>query len=151
MSTWTGVVTTVVAICVAEISFLQWRTNREKLRFDLYEKRFQIYLRVLAFSQQILVWDNREDQVALEEPFFAAYRESKFMFPPESRVFDLLTEFYERAREVMHSSEIRENLREMPQERRKLDARRLEDPHWFEAKFLDIENQMLRYLKFYSV
>jgi hypothetical protein len=151
MSIWIGVVTTVVAICVAWISFLQWKTNAQKLRLDLYEKRFQIYLRVLAFYQQIVVWEDREDQIASQQPFFTAFRESRFMFPPKSQVYELLKEFHQRAFFVVKFTETREKLRGMPQETMELANKRIEHVNWLLRSIDDIEKGMTPYLKFHNV
>lgn len=151
MSTWIGVVTTVVAICVAFISFLQWKTNARKLRLDLYEKRFQIYLRVLAFYQQIIVWENREHQIALQEPFIAAFRESLFMFPPKSRVYDLLSEFHQRAFFITKFTQMMEGLQGMNKERIEQSNKRTEHVNWLLGSMTEIEERMKPYLKFHSV
>jgi hypothetical protein len=151
MSTWIAIVTTLVAIWVAWINYFQWKTNREKLRLDLYEKRFQIYLRVLAFFQQIIVWEDREDQVALQEPFFAAFRESQFMFPSKSRVFDLLSEFHERSFFVVKFTEARKALDGMPREQRDLSHKRTENVNWLLESMGNIEKGMLPYLNFHEL
>ncbi len=151
MSTWIAIVTALVAIWVAWINFSQWKTNREKLRLDLYEKRFQIYLRVLAFYQQIVVWEDREDQVALQEPFFAAFRESQFMFPPKSRVFDLLSEFHQRSFFVVKFTVARKKLEGMPREQMDPFKTRTENVNWLLESMGKIEKAVMPYLSFHEL
>jgi hypothetical protein len=93
ISAISAVSTTIVAAYVAVISRRQWKINQEKLRFDLYNRRFEIYLTVLNFYQALALWDGSAEQIALEMPFLRAYRESMFLFPPKSGVYELLTEF----------------------------------------------------------
>jgi hypothetical protein len=97
ISAISAVSTTIVAGYVAVISRRQWKTNQEKLRFDLYDRRFEIYLAVLNFYQALVLWEGTEAQIALQMPFLRAYRESMFLFPPESGVYQLLTEFHSHA------------------------------------------------------
>jgi hypothetical protein len=115
ISAISAVSTTIVAVYVAVISRRQWKTNQEKLRFDLYDSRFEIYLTVLNFYQALALWDGSAEQIALQMPFLRAYQESMFLFPPESGVYQLLTEFqshaynitqYERFRSIWRSAGI---------------------------------------------
>jgi hypothetical protein len=47
-----GVLSTIVAACVAFIAWLQWRTAEEKVRLDLFDRRFAVYdeLRAAVWS-----------------------------------------------------------------------------------------------------
>jgi hypothetical protein len=92
--------TIVVAAYVAVISRRQWQTNHDKLRLDLYDRRFGIYLAVLDFYKALIVWKGTDAQVALKMPFLQAYRESTFIFPAKSGVYELLTEFQRHAHNI---------------------------------------------------
>ncbi len=95
----TAVATVIVAVYVARISRQQWRTNREKLGFDLYQRRFEIYLRVLDFHMAL--WQQDEPKLdVLHVPFMKAFWESKFLFPRESGVYDFLDEYNSRTARV---------------------------------------------------
>jgi hypothetical protein len=93
----TAAAATTVAAYVARISCLQWKNNQEKLRLDLYERRFAIYMHVLDFHRELLRWGDTEDQKSLEQPFTRAVRESKFLFPESSGVYEFLEEFSSHA------------------------------------------------------
>lgn len=87
-----------IAWYVALISKRQWQTNREKLRLDLYQRRFDIYRRVIDYQSALPHWLLLSDQeTAVYEPFQRALAEAKFMFPAESGVYELLSEFNEHA------------------------------------------------------
>jgi hypothetical protein len=83
----TSIVTAAIAVIVAIIAYQQWRVNREKLRLDLYNRRFDIYLRCLNLHEQLIGHGSPDEN--LLDPFFRAFRESRFMFP-DSGVQDLL-------------------------------------------------------------
>jgi hypothetical protein len=115
ISAISAVSTTTVAAYVAVISRRQWKTNQEKLRFDLYDRRFEIYLAVLNYYQALALWDGSVEQIALQMPFLRAYRESMFLFPPKSGVYEWLTDFqshaynitqYERFRSIWNNAGI---------------------------------------------
>jgi hypothetical protein len=69
-----------------------WRTSREKLRLDLYDRRFDIYSRALDFYHVLLPWDahpSEKSSHGLEESpqlreaqtaFIKASRASRFLF-----------------------------------------------------------------------
>ena len=95
----TAVATVIVAIYVGWISRQQSKTNQEKLRFDLYQRRFEIYLRVLDFH--FAIWQQDEPKLALlHVPFMKAFWESKFLFPEESGIYDFLDEYNLRTSRV---------------------------------------------------
>src|ERR1035441_11010452 len=72
----TAVATVIVAIYVGWISRQQSKTNQEKLRFDLYQRRFEIYLRVLDFH--FAIWQQDEPKLALlHVPFMKAFWRSE--------------------------------------------------------------------------
>jgi hypothetical protein len=90
----TSIVTAIIAVIVAIISSrqlkanqLQSETNREKLRLDLYNRRFEIYRSCLNLHEQLMGHGSQEEN--LLDPFFRAFRESRFMFP-DSGVHELL-------------------------------------------------------------
>src|SRR5208282_4349068 len=93
------VATVLVAAFVAAITWHQWRINREKLRLDLYQRRFEIYLRVLDFHMAL--WQQDEPKLdVLHVTFMKAFWESKFLFPSESGIYDFLDEYNLRTSRV---------------------------------------------------
>lgn len=101
------ILTTVfVAFATVVIAFAtlgQFLVNRSKLRLDLYNKRFAIYSNTLALFQEVLTFNpstaSEEELIKydlLEKDFIRSYRESQFLFEEESKVYQLLKEFFER-------------------------------------------------------
>jgi hypothetical protein len=96
--------TPTIALVVVLISFLQWRTNREKLRLDLYQKRFEIYSRLLDFSEALSKWRSLSeiDRQNFKNSFIKALNESSFLFPDKSGVHALLQKFGEDTQYIVN-------------------------------------------------
>ncbi len=67
----------ILSIFLAYIAFQQMATNRNKLRLDLYTKRFEVYLSVLKFYQE-LIENGSSKETHLD--FIAKKESAKFLF-----------------------------------------------------------------------
>lgn len=88
-----AVVPIIISFAVVFIAWAQYKTNKNKLRLDLYNRRFAVYDKTLAYYQAYYSGDS--DNEALRESvidFVRAYRESSFLFGRESSVYKALTE-----------------------------------------------------------
>lgn len=68
----------------------QTRVAKEKLRLDLYDRRFEIFSSIFDFYEAMISWEGTPDQIAARGRFFRAYQESAFLFTKESGITDLL-------------------------------------------------------------
>lgn len=71
---------------MALISYRQWRTANDKLRLDLYNRRFDLYSRVLALEGVLAGWTDNDREKEILAGFKRALDEARFLFPPESGV-----------------------------------------------------------------
>ncbi len=143
---------TAVAIYVAQISRRQWKTNQEKLRLDLYQRRFEIYLRVLEYHWALLEWKGEPEQFALRGPFVKAFCESRFMFPKESGIYDFLSAFnYHAFRIVNFKSGVEVFGDAFSEERAKLSQQRIEDVNWVLGSIDTLIDKLAPYLNFHSL
>ena len=74
--------TLLVAGAVAYVAWRQWRTAREKLVLDLFEKRLAVYEKVMEAAQKV----RGPGRPADNEPFrllHSARAEAEFLFGPE--------------------------------------------------------------------
>lgn len=150
--TTTSVATSVIAICALVLTFRSWRDNRDKIRLDLFNRRFAIYQRVLVIYQELIVWQDRDDQKALIQPFIEASREALFIFPRKSGVYEYMQEFWEHAWKITRHREMmaifpREEMalypnEEMSKQRHKLVADRMEHGKWILASMTELEKLM---------
>ena len=143
----TAVATVIVAIYVGWISRQQSRTNQEKLRFDLYQRRSEIYLRVLDFH--LAIWQQDEPKLdLLHVPFMKAFWESKFLFPEESGIYEFLDEYNLRTSRVrVYRSQIPPRSDLTPEERAQL----IEDNIWIKDCIGILEEKLGPYLNFHSI
>lgn len=94
--------TTTVSILAVVVAFFALWVSADKLRLDLYNKRFDIYLRTLKFQEALLRKPKEDGTVAaLQADFMIASRESKFLFGPESGVYDQLRNLLEGSVTIM--------------------------------------------------
>jgi hypothetical protein len=65
---------------------------REKLRHELYNRRFEIFTSIFDFYDAMISWRETPtpEQQAARQRFFRAYQESGFLFTKESGIPDLL-------------------------------------------------------------
>lgn len=85
--------TLLIAASVAYFAFLQWKTNKEKLRLDLYNRRFEIYVRTLEFYAALSDYkptDNQKEFQEIRLSFFKSYREAQFLFDENSGIYKML-------------------------------------------------------------
>lgn len=78
----------------------QSRASKEKLRLDLYERRFSIFDRLISFYQALLDSpDNfpKPEFVALHRDFIKSVRESQFLFADDAGIFVMLKDLQKSA------------------------------------------------------
>lgn len=101
LSSFTALFTLVIAIASTRIANRQALTNEEKLRLDLYNKRFEIYRRSVDFYQVLESWDGSEQAKSVHKLFIIAKLESVFLFEPESGISQTLEDMHKRAFKVI--------------------------------------------------
>lgn len=87
---WTQVLSAllmpVVAILGVYIACRQWKTSRDRLKLDLFEKRFAVYQATRTFIKSIISSGKAEDQPMYT--FLASTGEAKWLF--DAKVADYL-------------------------------------------------------------
>ncbi|MES1953103.1 hypothetical protein [Salinisphaera hydrothermalis] len=88
-----GIVPLVISAAVGWIGWLQYRTNKQKLRLDLYHRRFDVYQKTLAYFQLYYSESATNKDIDLvQRNFTQAYRESRFLYGADSPVYKILTD-----------------------------------------------------------
>lgn len=82
---------------VGLIAFFQWRLARQKLRLDLYNRRYAIYESLLTFYPILIGWKGEPEQKAVYDRFFRASKEAKFLFSHKSGIPALFDEMMDDA------------------------------------------------------
>jgi hypothetical protein len=89
-----------VAVASWYIAHWQASISEEKLRFDLYEKRFSVYSRAVDYLQSLVSWKGSDEDHAAHRLFIKAKLESVFLFP-NSEIPTLLEKMHLDASKVM--------------------------------------------------
>jgi hypothetical protein len=107
-----GIATVAIAIYVAFVGTFQWITAREKLRLDLYDRRFDVYARTVEFMQSLMFWTDVAiaDRIPKRVAFISAVRESRFLFASDPRILLLLEEMNVRSFKVTGFIEVGKEL-----------------------------------------
>jgi hypothetical protein len=78
---------------VSVTGYFAWHQKniaREKLRLDLYDRRFRIFTSIFDFYEVMISWEGTPQQKEARDRFFRAYQESGFLFTKESGIEALL-------------------------------------------------------------
>jgi hypothetical protein len=79
----------------------QARLAREKLRLDLYDRRWKVFKSIFDFYYVMIAWEGTDEQKAVRDQFFMAYQESAFLFDPADGVEQILKDLNDKGRKVM--------------------------------------------------
>jgi len=151
-----------IAAFVACMIWFQVYTAIEKLRLDLYDRRFEIYTKTLDWYQAVLRFDRstQGEYNVFEKSFIKVFRESLFLFDNDSGIYELLKDMQQRSCKMIAFREITEQ-RKAPKEaysptpdelisRMKEHAEFKESYDWFQASIHQLEGLLSRYLLFGS-
>jgi hypothetical protein len=146
-----GIATVVIALYVASIGTFQWFTARDKIRLDLYDRRFEVYLSALDFMQALMMWTSvpSEERLPKRIAFIRASRESRFLFADDVRIFHLLDEFNTRSFKVTgYIEELSKYMAIMPKETLAAYDEKQSSMEWIMASIAELETLMMPYLAF---
>ena len=136
-----GLLFPLIAILTAYIAYQQHKTNKNRLRFELYDKRFEIYLSVKTLISQIVMEANISRDRALQ--FAIETREAEFLFDKE--IFDYLNEIYKKALEL-HAIHIQHELLSSEDKRAELNDRIFKLVRWFDTQVEVVSEKFSKYL-----
>ena len=99
LNTAEGIAAVVIAAYVASIGTFQWTNAREKLRLDLYNRRFDVYASTMAYMQALIVWEpvTQSERIQQRKAFIRAMFESDFLFEDNPCIPALLEELNKRS------------------------------------------------------
>jgi hypothetical protein len=155
-ATITPVATSVIAGCALVLTFRSGQDNRDKLRLDLFNRRFSIYQRVLVFYQALIVWKDTDEQKALIPPFIEASREALFIFPEKSGVYEHIQKIWDHSWKITRHKEAMAAFvgadlyadEELKKQRRKVVDVRIESATWLLSYMAELEKLMKKSMSF---
>jgi len=88
--------------------------QNEKLRLDLYDRRFEIFSSIFDFYDAMSSWKGTPEQKEARKRFFRAYQESGFLFTKKSGIEALLKMLNDEGMKVIQYKENRKNYKSDP-------------------------------------
>ncbi|MDD2852823.1 MAG: hypothetical protein PHY09_13110 [Desulfuromonadaceae bacterium] len=147
----------VISVFLLLLTRRQAKINEEKLRLDLYNRRFEIYSRALDYFQALVLYDAspelQTDLMILRKTFIKSCEESQFLFEKKSGIYELLKEMHTKSFE-------RTGFKEISQQLAKTGAvdevtngftKSEETLQWFSDATSKLRDKMAPYLNFHKL
>jgi ribosomal protein L29 len=96
----TALLTPTIAIFGSIITWQQWATNRDKLKHELFERRYQVYEKIAGFVANILITGGVEPGKDMQ--FLVETKSVSFLFNEDIK--SLVSEIYQKAT-MLHALE----------------------------------------------
>jgi hypothetical protein len=124
-----------------------------KLRLDLYNRRFQIFVSIFDFYEALIGWTGTPEQRAAQTRFFRAYQESGFLFSKESGIEDTLKRLHEEPAKVIGFKEYGEDYKSGGVE---FYLERFKEANHvllveFDAALVKLKTELAKYLNFHAI
>ena len=135
-----------------QISSVQ-KIERTKLRLDLYNRRFTIFVSIFDFWKALSDWKDTPEQRAAQTEFFRAYQESGFLFSKESGIQATLEKLYRDSGKVIGFKEHGHDYMEGGVEFYLEQHRQMNEVliHDFDAALVTLRAAMGKYLNFHTI
>lgn len=137
------VLSTVMAGFLAYIAYQQLETNRNKLKLDLYIKRFEVYSVSLTFYQELTA-DGASKELARE--FIEKKESAKFLFSTEPSIYSLLNEMHEKSFKINAVKTNRDDLESNSEVMVLLAKDATEAANWFGPAIKELSQKMEKFL-----
>ncbi len=82
----------IMAIFLAYIAYQQMRTNKNKLKLDQYNKRFEVYMNALKFYQELSLHSEVSKNTRIQ--FIKSKEASMFLFSKDPSIYKFLDEMH---------------------------------------------------------
>ncbi len=129
----------------------QARIAGEKLRHDLYDRRFEIFSSIFDFYNAMISWEGTPEQKEARQRFFRAYQESGFLFTKESGIEALLKKLNDDGAKVIGFKENSDSYKSDPALMNQLFQQSMEIQLGFEKGLAKLRAAMHPYLDFSKV
>lgn len=133
------VISTLMAGFLAYIAYQQLETNRNKLKLDLYNKRFEVYSVSLTFYQE-LTGSGASKELVRE--FIEKKEAAKFLFSTEPSIYSLLDEMHEKSFKINAVKKNRDDLVDNIEVMDLLAKDATEAANWFGPAIKELSQKM---------
>jgi hypothetical protein len=126
--------------------------QNEKLRLDLFNRRFVIFDRIFDFYSAMFHWTGSDEQKSIQTQFFRSQHEAVFLFSEESGIPALLKSMDEKSRKVIAFKENPEAFKSDPAFFKKWQGEVMDiETRTFEEDFLKLKAAIRPYLDFSKI
>ena len=136
-----AMLTPTIAILGIYIAYQQWRTNKNRLKLELFEKRYEIFMSIKKFIANVLSSGIVEPGADIQ--FLRDTKSAGFLF--DENIANLTTEMYKMANKL-HSLEKTEKTHIGDKLEINLDKQD-EIKDWFQQQLNDIDKVFMKFLK----
>src|SRR5437868_3401142 len=146
MTLFFSIVTLFLSVAVAVIAWQQWRVADNRLRLDLFDRRYKVYDATRKFLATILREANFTDSQLFE--FYAGTSDAEFLFG--AKVVDYIGQIRERALHMRTAQQLFEPL-PVGEERSRHVQKHHDDLVWLTEQIEEMSKTFAPYLGFQSV
>lgn len=130
---------------LAYIAYQQFLVNKNKLKLDMYNKRFEIYTITLQFYQELIA-DCATSETRKE--FIKQKEAAKFLFSEDLSIYSLLNEMHEKSFKIKVFKSNRSELEKYPEQFDKVAKESLEVVNWLEVAIKELNTKLNKFLCF---
>ena len=112
-----ALLTPAIGVGVVAIAFLQWQTNKNRLKVELFDRRYQIYRAVKDLIDSIMVEGGVKISEKEANRFVLAVSESQFLFDKE-----LATYIKSISKKAVKMAVLERHLKELPAGERRTEV-----------------------------
>jgi len=132
-----------MAIFLAYIAHQQMTVNKNKLKLDLYNKRFEIYTDTLTFYQELI---GEEVSKETHKKFISSKEASFFLFSTDKTIYALLEQMHTESFKVIGFKKHGKELSGSPKHFIESNDSSLKVQAWFTDKIPELREKMSKYL-----
>ena len=134
-----------ISVILGFIAYQQMRINRNKLKLDLYNKRFEVYLSALSFYQEVTSDGPSKE---CHRDFINKKESAYFLFSKNKIIYDLLNKMHNESFKISAFRTGADELRDSPDVLRKAREDSQNALSWFHGVVDLLREEMKSYLSF---
>ncbi len=142
---FSGYLPVVIAVFLAYIAYQQMRINKNKLKLDLYNQRFEVYASALQFYQEVISAECTKKE---HRDFINKKESAYFLFSNNKYIYSILNEMHTKSFIINGFRNTAEQLNSSPEVFLKAQKESEEALQWFEKVLDKLRDEMNTYLNF---
>lgn len=141
----------IVGVATLLVAIAQMKIASAKVKLDLYNKRFNVYLATLEYYQS--AYGKIEGSMrAKSVQFVKCYRESQFLFDKDDKIFETLNRIMTHGNQILVYEETQSGSTNVSQETAYLlHEKSVEARSAFEKDLILLEEQLAKYINFKTI